>query len=93
MRFDYDPQKSRKNLEQHGIDFEEVQELWEGNHVIIPAKNVLGENRSAVLGKIKGRIHMAIFTERDDAIRIISCHRVDKKWERLFHEYFKKEKS
>ena len=28
MQFEYDPNKSDSNLEKHGIDFEEAQELW-----------------------------------------------------------------
>lgn len=93
MRFDYHPQKSQHNLDQHGVDFEEAQELWNGDHVILPAKDVSGEKRSALLGKLSGKIYMAIFTERNDAVRIISCHRVDKKWEKLYYGYLKKDKT
>lgn len=90
MRFDFDPQKNEQNLEHHGIDFGEAQKLWDGPHVIIPTKNVSGENRSAILGVIRSKVYIGIFTERDDVVRIISCHRADKKWERTFYEYLKK---
>ena len=33
MQFEYDWSKSESNLEKHGIDFEEAQELWAGNTV------------------------------------------------------------
>lgn len=91
MRFDYDPSKSRKNLERHGIDFMDAQQLWDNPHVIVPAKYVDGEERYAILGEIRRLIYVAIFTERKDTIRIISCHRTDKRWERKYHEQLKKE--
>lgn len=90
MRFDFDAQKDRANLKKHGVDFEEAQRLWERTHVIIPTKNVKNENRSAILGAIQGKIYIGIFTEREGMVRIISCHRADKKWEKIFYEYLKK---
>lgn len=90
MLFDFDPHKNWKNLERHGIDFEEAQKLWEGTHIIIPTKYVGGEDRYAILGKIRGKVYMGICTERNDVTRIISCHRADKKWEKLFYAYLKK---
>jgi len=50
MDFTFDPNKDHENLKRHGIDFEQAQEMWNGTHVIIPAKNVSGENRYAILG-------------------------------------------
>ena len=87
--FEYDPEKSRANKQRHGIDFEETQELWKGPHVIIRAKNVLGENRSAILGVAGRRVYMAIFTGRGEGIRIISCHRADKKWVKIYEKSIK----
>ena len=88
-QFEYDSKKSKNNKQHHGVDFEEAQELWVNTHVIIPAKNVTGENRSAILGKIKGKHYMAIFTERDESIRIISCHRADRRWQKEYENYIK----
>ena len=90
MKFDYDSQKNQSNMARHGVDFKEAQKLWDGDHITIPAKNVSGENRYAVIGRIRYKVYLAVFTERADTIRIISCHRADKKWERIFHDYFKK---
>lgn len=93
IHFDYDPEKSRKNLEKHAIDFEEAKELWTNTHIIIPAKNIEDEVRFAILGKIRKRTCMAIYTEREGRIRIISCHRAGKKWEKIYNEYIKKEQA
>ncbi len=91
-RFDYDLAKSHANLKKHDIDFEEAKKLWESTHVIIPVKNVMDENRFAILGKLRSKVYMGIYTERGSKTRLISCHRVDKKWENLYYEYLKKDK-
>lgn len=83
--FEFDPGKEKQNQERHGIDFQEAQRLWDGPHVIIPAKNIREEGRWAILGKIRGKVCIAIFTMTARAIRIISCHRADRRWERIFY--------
>lgn len=90
MDFEFDPEKNFSNLDKHGIDLGEAQKLWQHSHIIIPAKNVTGENRYAILGKIRGKVYMAIFTIRDETIRVISCHRADKKWEKIYENSIKK---
>ena len=90
-RFDYDPDKSRLNEERHGIDFVDAQTLWDSTHIVIPAKNIKGENRSAVVGKAQGKYYVAIFTMRNEVIRIISCHRADKRWINIYEEYAQKD--
>lgn len=91
MRFEFDSDKDVANKRRHGISLEEASALWEGTHVIIPAKNVL-EPRFAILGKWCGKVYVAIFTERQENIRLISCHRADKRWERIYYEYTKNKK-
>ena len=82
--FEYDPEKSRKNAEKHGIDFEQAQVLWKIKHYIIPVKYVDGEQRYAILGRIDDRLHMAVFTHRPPLIRLISCHKTDSRFERIY---------
>lgn len=91
MEIEYDSTKSKANKQKHGIDFEEAKKLWEGVRLIVPAKNVRGESRWAVLGKIQKKCYVAIFTQREDAIRIISCHRADRRLERTYEKYFEAE--
>lgn len=89
MDFEYDPEKSRKNKEKHGIDFEEAQELWNGDYMEIPAKNEGGE-RFMVIGKILAKFWSAVITYRDAMIRLISVRRsTDKEkitYEDNYHE-------
>lgn len=73
--FVFDEHKSLTNKNKHGIDFSEAQLLWEDvDMIIIPAK-VIDELRFLIIGKIKNKHWSAIFTIRDDKIRIISVRR------------------
>lgn len=92
MDFGFDQKKNKLNLKRHGISLNDACYLWEDTHVIIPAKNVSGEFRYAILGEIKQKVYMAIFTRRGKVFRIISCHRAGKKWEKIYYEHTKTKK-
>lgn len=72
--FEFDPEKSRSNLEKHGIDFIEAQQLWRGPIALLQSP-FSEEPRSVVIGKIKLKFWSAIITYRHDNIRIISVRR------------------
>lgn len=73
--FEFDEQKSQANLEKHGIDFVQAQELWSDPYLIeIPAKTT-DEPRFLVIGCIKGKHWSAVITHRSRNIRIISVRR------------------
>ena len=85
--FEFDPRKSRLNNEHHGVDLEWAEGLWDVTHAIIPAKNVKGESRYLILAKIGTKCYAAIFTRRGDAIRLISCHRADRRLENIYENH------
>ena len=89
--FEFDPEKSRTNEERHGMGLGEARRLWGAAHVVIPAKDVGGESRYAILGKMDGDVYVAIFTKRGAAVRLISCHRADVRWERIYERCFEEE--
>ena len=85
MEFEFDPQKSKKNKEKHGIDFVEAQKLWEDPYRIeIPAKYV-DEPRYLLIGRIKEKYWSAIFTYRSNKIRIISVRRARKNEKEIYN--------
>jgi len=74
-QFEFDPEKSARNKEKHGIDFVEAQSLWDDPDILeIPAKTE-DEPRYVVIGKIGTKHWSAIVTYRNDNIRIISVRR------------------
>lgn len=75
LAFEFDEQKSRANLEKHGIDFAEAQELWKDPDLVeIPAKTD-DEPRFVVIGRIQEKHWSAVVTPRGENIRIISVRR------------------
>ena len=87
MTFEYDINKSNINKEKHGIDFEEAQKIWENqNAKIVYEKSIDDENRFSIVGYIQERCFIAIFTVRDENIRIISVRRCRKNEKRRFQD-------
>jgi uncharacterized protein len=75
MEFEFDPEKSEKNKEKHGIDFYEAQALWGDSDLIeIPAKTT-DEPRFVVIGKIAGIYWSGVVTYRGNNVRVISVRR------------------
>jgi hypothetical protein len=73
--FEFDERKSQTNLDKHGIDFVEAQELWKDPYLVeIPAKTD-DEPRLLVIARIRGKHWSAVITPRGDNIRIISVRR------------------
>lgn len=77
-RFEYDPEKSASNLEKHGIDFEQAQELWEDENLLRLTVSREGERRFVFVGVIDGKHWSAVVTYRGSRIRIISVRRARK---------------
>ncbi len=77
-RFEYDPDKSRLNLEKHGIDFEDAQELWQDPNLVEIDAKPLDEPRSLAIGTIGNKVWSAVITYRKGTIRIISVRRARK---------------
>ncbi|MFO7556015.1 MAG: BrnT family toxin [Desulfobacterales bacterium] len=75
MNFEFDPEKSDINKNKHGVDFIEVQELWNDIDLLeIPVKTT-DEPRFLVIGKIGEKHWTGVITYRNDNIRIISVRR------------------
>jgi uncharacterized protein len=75
MEFEFDPKKSDANKVKHGIDFHEVQNLWDDPDLIeVPVKTT-DESRYLVIGRISGIHWSVVITYRGEKIRIISARR------------------
>jgi uncharacterized protein len=75
MEFEFDPVKSAANLEKHGVDFLQAQELWQDPLLVeVPARTT-DEPRWLVIARMSGKCWSAVVTYRQDRIRIISVRR------------------
>ena len=75
MEFEYDPEKSCKNEEKHGIDFNRSQALWDDSGLLTLLSRYPEEPRYLAIGRIDGLHWTAVFTERGDRVRLISVRR------------------
>jgi uncharacterized protein len=88
MRFQWDPTKARKNLDKHGVSFDEAASVFHDPLAATGADpdHSEGEERMVTFGlSSTGRLLVVAHTERGDAIRIISA-RVATQHERRIYE-------
>jgi len=75
MEFEFDINKSVSNKKKHGIDFYEVQGLWDDPDFIeIPLKTT-DEQRFLVIGKMSDKHWSTIINYRSERVRLISVRR------------------
>ena len=75
MKFQYDQRKSASNLKKHGINFDQAQLLWDDPDLVELAARSDDEPRSIAIARLNGQYWSAVFTYRDDEIRLISVRR------------------
>jgi uncharacterized protein len=86
MTFDWDGRKSLANREKHGIDFETAKSLWLDDRRVEIEMTFPDEKRWALIARVQGKTWTAIYTVRDETIRLISVRRSRTKEVRLYEE-------
>ena len=86
MQFEYDSHKSSINLNKHGIDFEDIQELWFEDMLTFDVC-CKGERRVLGIGRINGEYWTVVFIQKDDTVRIISARRSTKQERSNYDRY------
>ena len=76
-KFEWDFRKAAENLAKHAVSFEEAQTAFTdplGSITDDPRHSTTGEPREILIGRSsRGRLVVVMFTERGDAVRIISA--------------------
>lgn len=88
FRFQWDRGKAAANALKHGVTFREAATAFGDpfGHVISDPRHSLEEERFVLLGRsLRGRLLAIMFTERGDALRIISARTATQR-ERRDHE-------
>jgi uncharacterized DUF497 family protein len=86
--FEWDPNKAKKNIEIHGISFDEASTAFKDplSLTIYDPLHSDEEDRFTLIGtSFKNRLLVVVHTERGDIIRIISARKA-KKNERKYYE-------
>jgi uncharacterized DUF497 family protein len=83
----WDEPKRRDNLRKHGLDFAELESVFDGPMVTVEdARQRYGELRLQSLGMWRGRVVFLVWTPRDDDVaHLISCRHADRQ---ETHDYF-----
>lgn len=87
MQFEFDADKQTLNLRKHGID------LSDAAYVFLDARRLdaaderknYGEGRRVVVGTVKDRVWVVVYTRRVDAIRLISARKANEREKRRYH--------
>ena len=84
--FEFDPAKSEANLAKHGIDFRTAEKLWLDPQQIQLEARSDEEPRRAIVARIEDKTWFAVYTLRDDKIRMISARRARKKEQAIYEK-------
>ncbi len=78
MQIIYDAAKRRQTLDERDLDFEDARLVFSGFHLTrIDDRRDYGETRHIVLGALRGRPVVMVWTPRDGAVRVISMRIAD----------------
>ena len=95
VRYQWDPDKETTNREKHGVGFDEVRELFDGDAdylEIFDEQHSAVEERFISIGTIQRGVVLVIWTEPgDDVVRIISARLATRRERELFHRYMEKQ--
>jgi uncharacterized protein len=86
MEFQFDPDKRKKNLAKHKMDFVVGMRLIASSQKMVKLDNRqdYGEERFQAIGEVDGIFVITAFTMRDQAFRIISVRKAHKKEIKLY---------
>jgi uncharacterized DUF497 family protein len=83
----FDPAKNARNTDVHGVSFERAIDFdWSRAAVMEDTRRDYGEVRFRALGPIDGRIHMLVFTWRNDYLHVISLRKANQREVRVHVE-------
>jgi len=86
IQFEWDDKKSSSNKIKHGIAFDTAKDLWNDSNRVKIETSYSIEERTILIGKVKNKLWTAIFTQREDTIRIISVRRARKRETKLYDQ-------
>ncbi len=80
MQYEWDEKKNAVNQSKHGVDFCQAEGFeWDSAVEEVDDRQDYGEIRYCALGYIGERIYSMVYTQRVEAIRIISLRKANKR--------------
>jgi uncharacterized protein len=74
----FDTAKSKQNVVERGLPFELAEHFeWDSALIAEDIRKVYSEARYQALGMLNGRLHMLVFTPRQNKVHVISLRRAN----------------
>jgi uncharacterized DUF497 family protein len=87
MLVEWDEEKCRANLEQHGLSFDDAWQVLAGDTITIPdARYDYGEDRLITLGRLAGRVVVVVHVARGENTRIISMRKANAREQEIYQK-------
>ena len=89
MDYEWDEAKAASNLEKHGVSFEEAATVFDDPLYIdfYDPDHAVDEHRYLIMGQsTAGRLLIISYTERDEAVRLITAREVTSAERRAYEE-------
>jgi hypothetical protein len=80
MLFGWDENKRRRNVSDHGVDFIDMVQVFDGRPTFSYRSPRNDEDRWVTVAIVKDRFYLVVWTPRGERRRIISAYRADD-WE------------
>lgn len=92
MRFIWDDNKNKNNIQKHGIDFHDGWQIFEKPILErIDNRKEYNEERWIALGELEGAVVVLVYTYRQQEIRIISIRRASRCERKIYYSTIEKE--
>lgn len=87
MRYDWDEAKRFQNNKAHHVDFAAMEDFeWENAVIFEDTRKNYGESRYVAFAPIENRLYCAVFTKRNEVIRIISLRKANRREVQLYEK-------
>jgi uncharacterized DUF497 family protein len=87
MAIEFDPAKSNRNARERDLPFDRANDFdFTTASLRIDDRKDYGELRIRAIGFLDDRLHVLVFTEREDNIRVISLRKANRAEMRLYEE-------
>ena len=91
LRFDWDPEKARRNLAKHGVVFEIAKRVWDDPlHVIVLDRVEDGELRWHAIGQVGATLVLVVvhtyLDDEDQRVRIVGARKATRQERKRYED-------
>ena len=87
MDISYDPIKNYRNIQDRNLSFDKVVDFdFENAFYEVDKRIDYGELRMRAIGLLENRLHVLVFTEAVDGIRVISFRKANSREKKIYEQ-------